>query len=164
MKICSQCLNPIPDDRRSDANFCHDRCRKKNYRGKTMEERVIRILSPALATLCEILRANSLDHMVGYILGLLDESGSTTWMPSLTGSSKRHDGTFDDHPYFELRPKFEIPRVPAIGIYQVEFVCLDHMRLAAPANLAGGIYVPVEFRMCLPGQKNIARPQGPRKY
>jgi len=99
--------------------------------------------------------------MLGYLLGFMYE-GELLWLPPRTGRSKRYDGCFDDKPYFELRPKFEPPRVPYAMLYRVKFVGASGFIEEPPYALSGGLYVPIGTPMVLPGKKNIAR-RRPRK-
>lgn len=168
MRRCANCRNPIPAEARADARYCGAKCRKSAYSEAIWEADAPPALSPELAELRDTLIAHSQPFMVGYSLGLIDrQPGSTrptVWLPPTQGRSKRYDGTFDDRPYFELRPRFEIPRVPAVGMYHLEFVCDNFKRVEAPYALSGGIYIPVASEMCLPGKKNIRRRRPQRKY
>ena len=55
----------------ADARHCDGQCRKSAYRKVNQSPDPRPGLSAALTTLRDILRANSLDHVVGYILGSL---------------------------------------------------------------------------------------------
>lgn len=164
MRLCQNCHRPISSKLRADAVFCGQDCRKAAYRQAIWAGTARPALSPELVTLRDALIANSEHFMVGYSLGLVEGVQQPIWLPPTKQRSKRYDGSFDDRPYFELRPQFEIPRVPQIGLYHVEFVCNDHMRVPAPNNLSGGIYVPVASPMCLPGKKNISRRRPRQKF
>lgn len=164
MRLCQCCQRPISSELRADAVFCGPDCRKSAYRQAIWAGNPRPALSPELGVLRDALIANSEPFMVGYSLGLIDGVQQPIWLPPKGQRSKRYDGSFDDRPYFELRPKFEIPRVPQTGLYHVEFVCNDHMRVPAPNTLSGGIYIPVASPMCLPGKKNISRRRPRQKF
>ena len=157
MRLCQYCQRPLSSRLRADALFCGQNCRRSAYRHAIWAGITLSAPSPELIALRDALLACSQHFMIGYSLGFTDGEQQPVWLPPTQQRSKRYDGSFDDRPYFELRPKFEIPRVPQVGIYHVEFVCNDHMRVPAPNNLSGGIYVPVASPMCLPGKKNISR-------
>ncbi len=168
MKLCLHCRQPIELIRRSDTLYCKRKCRKVAYNQKLLTPELCPALPEALAQVRQTLIAHSTADEIGYQLGWLVQAPQedaeaapqppqAIWLPPTQGRSKRFDGRFDDRPFFELRPRFEPPRVPKPGLYQVRFVGPGGLIVQPPYALSGGLYIPVGTPMCLPGKKHIAR-------
>lgn len=154
VKLCEWCRKPI-ELKIASARFCSVACRSAGYRQACREPNIV-----AMPTEMQNLRLHLLcsapKEAVGYRLKLSLTSGVVCY-PPIDRRSLRWDGCYDNHPYFELRPRFEPPRVPLVGVYLLAFVDKDYRELPLPPHVDVHVFVQVASEMCLPGRKSISR-------
>lgn len=154
IKLCEWCRKPI-ELKIASARFCSIACRSSGYRQACREPN--RVAMPVeMQNLGHYLLCSSPKEAVGYRLRLLVGSGLVCY-PPLVRRSLRWDGCYDIRPYFELRPRFEPPRVPLVATYALSFVNKNYDELPLPAHVDRNVFVQIASEMCLPGRKSISR-------
>lgn len=154
IRICEWCRKPI-EAKIASARFCSVACRSAGYRQACRQPNPVAI-PVEMQNLGYHLRGVAPKEAVGYRLRLSMASGLVCY-PALDRKTLRWDGCYDGHPYFELRPRFEPPRVPLISVYLLSFVNKAYEELRLPPGVDMNVFVQVASDMCLPGRKSISR-------
>ena len=154
IKSCKYCeeIIPVAHNRRL---FCRATCRLRHYSARVAGKIDAPMVPDEMRSFCDIVRKHAPYHAVGYALDYPLGRQLVHYPPK--GRSLRFDRTFDDSPCFELKPGFELPKVPVAGVYLVRLYDCCGVEIAQPDGLAHGVYVSLVSRMPEPGKSRIAR-------
>lgn len=143
IRVCDKCGRTIPKKRRCDAVFCRVECREADYAKRSRARRP----KPCIADFADLAAAlaTAPPEVIAYRLGeVVEGQMSLRWWPHTGVRTKRFDGRWSAQPY-GLRPTFEPPRLPKVGLYAVELLDAKGQQVPLPMELRRGVRVLIAF-------------------